>query len=200
MNEINLVNSEEKLNNEFYIFFKGAEYQQAPLVLDNSADKDIRIDSLMKIGEVYLNGIFPKFIVSDKRKVEVISEYHLEVERQQNFPDYPSRCSSLYAFPSKTEVNKAISTYNWGTKGSEYTHLLKVKINTSKPYKVFKGNMEEIGAMRGNNPQASPQNYWSGTYQTFQYTFPEGTKFYPPIDELVIEGELIISEVFNLGL
>lgn len=184
---IKIMNSETLFKNEFYIFSSNLH---VPKTMDNSINKREKINSLIKIGEIYSTGIFPEFIAPENDVIKIIGEYNLELERQKSFSTYPSRCASIYVFPTINEVNKVKTLYNWGNHNSAYRFLLKVKINTQKPYKISLHNMEIVSSLRGGYTNCSLASYWEGSHRSIIYEWGS----YYPISELLIEGEVLVIE------
>lgn len=188
MNEtIKIMNNETLFKNEFYIFSSNLS---VPKTMDNSVNKQEKIDSLVKIGEVYSTGIFPEFIAPKNDITKIIGEYNLELERQKSFSTYPSRCASIYVFPTINEIDKVKALYSWGNHNSAYRFLLKVKINTQKAYKISLHNMEIVSSLRSGETNCSLASYWEGSHQPIIYEWG----IFHPISELLIEGEIIVIE------
>jgi len=183
---VTTINTEEEIKNNFWIcIFHNNPFSK----LDNSLDKDSKIDSLLTIGKIYETGIFPKFIIDDNQKLLVLGEYFLEKDRLLKYKDYPSRCSSVYVFPNLDEMNRCINTYQWMKYNPK---ILNIYINLKKPYKILKANMEIISSIRAGNPnEITLADYWEGKHEIISY--PNNRNYFP-ISELIIEGELLIKE------
>lgn len=182
-NKIKITNTKDYLENDFWVCI----FHANPVYLfNNSIDKERKIKSLLDVGEICINGVFPKFLVNDNQRSLIIGEYYLEKERLAHFPDYPSRCSSFYVFPNKNEMEKAITTHGW-----KYFRIFNVRINTDKPFKVLKANMEIVSSIRSGNPNQIPlSDYWNCNLYDINYS--KGIS-YPPILELIIEGEVLVK-------
>lgn len=184
---ITTINTFEKINNDFWVCIF---HNQLPNVFDNSINKIERIESLTQVSEIYKNGNFPNFLVSHEQKSTVLGEYALEIERQKHFKDYPSRCSSFYVFPTKNEVDRTLALYKWIP-----CFIVNVQINTNKPFKALKANMEIISSIRSGNPNNIPlSDYWNCKMEDIIY--PDNS-CYSPITEIIIEGEVLIKGVYN---
>ena len=182
---VTTINTEEEIQNNFWICI----FHNKPItIVDNSLDKDTRISSLLNIGKIYEEGVFPNFIVNDEQKQLVLGEYFLEKERLLKYEHYPSRCSSIYVFPDLDNMTNCINFYGWHKNNPI---MLNVYLNPTKPYKILKANMEIVSSFRAGNPnKISPSDYWDG--KIYPITYDDG-KTYHPITELVIEGELLIK-------
>lgn len=112
----------------------------------------------------------------------VITEKSLETFRKENYSSYPSRLNSIFAFLNFDHAKNFKGKY-----------IYKAKINTATTYKVTVHNMEEISALRGNNPIATPLNYWTGYLQEFSY--PDS--FYPVKKEVLIDGEILLELIYT---
>lgn len=184
--KIYIINTKEFINNDFWVCL----FHDNPInTFNNSINKDVKIETLSEIKKIYSKDTLPAFLVSPEQKELIFSEYHLEKERQSHFQEYPSRCSSFYVFPTKEEMQKAINIYHWNPK-----YIMNVFINTAKPYKALKSNMELISSFRAGNPNQLPfSDYWN--CKIYDIIYSNG-KIYPPIIEIIIEGELLSKEIF----
>ncbi|WP_281700123.1 hypothetical protein [Cetobacterium somerae] len=186
LNKIHIINTNEYLDNNFWVCIF---HNNPTKFFDNSINKEGKIKSLIEVGCTYSSGIFPTFLVSPDQRLLVLGEYNLENERQKYFPNYPSRCSSFYVFPNKSEMDKAISLYNW-----KPVVIANVFLNTNKPFKALKANMEIVSSIRSGNPNQIPlSDYWN--CKLYDIIYPDGRK-YSPILEVIIEGEVLLNEFF----
>ena len=186
IDKIKLVTGEE-IENDFWVCFF---HTGRPEIVDNSSNKEEKSKSLLSVSDSLDKNHFPIFLRMDR--VLVKTEADFESFRLKNFPHYPSRCSSFYVFPSLDEAKKVITTFGW-----KYHSLANVKINIEKNYNAFKANMEYISSYRAllsSNqfiPEGIISNYWNGIFNTIEYA--DGS-IYPPIIEILIEGEVLVKK------
>jgi len=218
MNKIELQNTKELIDNEFFIFvdfnnvvtkhnleitksFSSAAYDQFCMGGD-FAKKYLtnEINYLPFIPNVDSNinviSMFNNSIASDYKV-----EYNFELHRKYFYPDFPSRLSACYAFADYETCRKVSGKYRW-----DLSTIRKFKLVESPINKIVKVNMEIISLERYAN-RVSMQNqnsldeigkaYWTGigNIQMELPTVNERKVFNSEIIwEYLIEGRLELIE------
>lgn len=173
------VNSTEEIINEFYIH---SSSPQSNIMKSKDFNECFHNFSQL-VPMIQREGIRSYMIDSNI----IDKELQLELTRQARFSHFPSRLNSIFAF---LDINHAMK---FGT-----GYVYKAKINTDKDSTLSIHNMEEISALRGNNPIASNDNYWQGLMQPFYYPErPSPYNYYPVKKEVLIEGEIFLELVRN---
>lgn len=185
MNKIKLLNTNQEIENSFWVCFDKPIQSSFS---NNSSNKKEKIDSLFNLKNTLDNGTFQEFIVDINFKRYIHIEYLLEKHRELFFDNYPSRCACFYAFPTKQDLINSAKLH----KMTGIKFILNLKIRDSVPYKAIICNMELISALRSKDITINLNDYWNGIHFPLKYNEKEPIT----ISELLIEGELELIRTF----
>lgn len=188
---VKIFNTGEIVKNEFYVVSTPNKWSQ------DSFDKEIKIAHFInfykKIYEACSNFILPNFLDLSIPKALFQTELDLEIFRQENFLEYPSRISSLFVFSNLKDAKEYREHINL-----KNANILRVYA-TDPNYKITKHNMEYITVLRvlyGSifyekliSEDKLIEKYWLGKADIFDYrkfNLPQGI-IYPKF-EYLIEG------------
>lgn len=211
---MNLLNAEEKIPDEFYVFVNfnnpitkhNIEFTK---VFISGAFAAINLDKNFVIKYLensidYIplvqnesSGIQPTSMFNLSIRSDYMVEYNCELYRRKYHPNFPSRFSCIYAFGDKNDCVAASEKYGW-----KLSTLRTFKLRENPLNRVVKANMEIISLERWANKVSSVEQetqnniwkcYWNG-YGYVEKEFPtvRGREKYGTneIWEYLIEGQL----------
>lgn len=188
---VTILNTGEIIKNEFFVVSTPNKWNQS------SFDKDLKIQHFFnfysKLHEACSNFILPNFLDLTIPKNLFQTELDLELYRQNNFPEYPSRIAAMYVFKTLKDAKEY----------REHIKLPKANIlrifASSDNCKISKHNIEYITILRvlyGSqfyekliSENKLIEKYWLGIGIPFDYnefSLPHG--IIQPKFEYLIEG------------
>jgi len=211
---IEIQNTKEKINNEFYIFvdFNNIVTKHNLEVTNSFVSGAFgQLSFGGDFAEKYISGTvdYLPFVVNSHSDMNVISmfnnsitsdyrvEYNFELHRKQYYPHFPSRLAACYAFADYETCEKVSQKYHWNLNS-----VRKFKLEEHPLNKIVKVNMEIISLERYANAVSMQdqeslfqigESYWTG-HGNIQLELPtiNGRKIFDSeiIWEYLIEGRL----------
>ncbi|MGL5902784.1 MAG: DUF2441 domain-containing protein [Cetobacterium sp.] len=195
MNEyIKLINTGETIKNQFYVLETPGKWNQ------NSFGKENKINDFLCFFSYINSTNIPNFIARDLPNLKIKVEIDLEIYRQKNFPELPSRLACFFTFDNLESV------ISYRKEETNNTGKIFEIFSTPDTIKISKHNMELVTVLRVithnydlYHKVIQEENllykYWAGIMEPFDYSkYGSNNGLIPPRAEYLIEGSYACEE------